>query len=66
MVEKIAAKADKANIITKARVTDLCLSEGAWTRFSCDNGVAVLKDFGLGKLPSGRFGGDLTNNSLPA
>merc|ERR1719383_79528 len=66
MVEKIAEKSDKARIITKARVTELIMSDGACTGCVYEKGGASFKEFGPVIFASGGFGADFTNNSLLA
>ena len=46
MVEKIAEKTEKAKIITKARVTELIMSDGACTGCIYEKGCANFKEFG--------------------
>merc|ERR1712136_677436 len=66
MVEKIAEKTDKAKIITKARVTELIMSDGACTGCVYEKGGAIFKEFGPVIFASGGFGADFTNDSLLA
>ena len=66
MVEKIAEKTEKAKIITKARVTELIVSDGACTGCIYEKGCANFKEFGPVIFASGGFGADFTNNSLLA
>ena len=66
MVEKIAGKSDKAKIITKARVNELIITDGACTRCVCEKGGASFEEFGSVIFASGGFGADFTQNSLLA
>ena len=64
MVEKIAEKTDKAKISTKARVTELIMSDCACTGCIYEKGGANFKESGHAIFDSGGFGADFTNNSL--
>ena len=66
LVEKIAEKTDKAKISTKARVTELIMSDGACTGCIYEKGGANFKEFSPVIFESGGFGDDFTNNSLLA
>ena len=64
MIEKIAGKSDKAKIITKARVNDLIITDGACTGCVYEEGGASFKEFGPVIFASGGSGADFTQNSL--
>ena len=64
MVEKIAEKTDKAKISTKARVTELIMSDCVCTGCIYEKGGANFKEFGHVIFDSGGSGADFTNNSL--
>ena len=66
MVEKIAEKSDKVKIITKERVKDLIIADGACTGCVYEKGGVDFKEFGPVIFASGGFGADFTNNSLLA
>ena len=65
MVDKIA-EIDKAKIITKTRVNELIITDGACTRCVFEKGDASFKEFGSVIFASGGFGADFTQNSLLA
>ena len=58
MVEKIAERFDKARIITKARVKDLIITDGACTGCIYEKGGVDFKEFGPVIFASGGFGAD--------
>ena len=62
----LAEKSDKASIITKARVNDLIITDGACTGCVHEKGGASFKEFGSVIFASGGFGADFTQNSLLA
>ena len=66
MVDKIAGKSDKAKIITKARVNELIITDGACTRCVYEKGDASFTEFGAVIFASGGFGAEFTQNSLVA
>ena len=66
MVEKIAERFDKARIITKARVKDLIITDGACTGCIYEKGGVDFKEFGPVIFASGGFGADFARNSLLA
>ena len=65
MVGKIA-EIDKAKIITKARVNELIITDGACTRCVYEKGGASFEEFGSVIFASGGFGAEITQNSLVA
>ena len=64
MAEKIIEKTDKAKISTKARVTELIMSDCACTGCIYEKGGANFKEFGPVIFDSGGFGADFTNSSF--
>merc|ERR1719215_2205011 len=66
MVEAVAEKCDKAQIITKARAHTLLMDKGVCQGLVYEKGGANFEQKGPVILASGGFGADFTNDSLLA